>query len=74
MTVSAVPEISLVPGVESFLMSPKKLLVDGAWVDSESGMTFATCNPANGKVLAHVADIQSLYRDEVCVPCTGQRC
>jgi acyl-CoA reductase-like NAD-dependent aldehyde dehydrogenase len=40
----------------AFLASgPKKLLVGERWVEAESGETFATHNPANNQVLAHVA-------------------
>jgi len=35
---------------------PKKLLIDGKWVAAESGKTFETYNPANGEVLAKVAE------------------
>jgi aldehyde dehydrogenase (NAD+) len=33
-----------------------KLLIDGKWVDSVSGKTFETINPATGDVIAHVAE------------------
>jgi aldehyde dehydrogenase (NAD+) len=33
-----------------------KLLIDGQWVNSASGKTFETLNPATGQVLAHVAE------------------
>jgi aldehyde dehydrogenase (NAD+) len=40
-----------------FLKDPhKKLLIGGAWVDAVSGRTFETRNPANGALLAHVAE------------------
>jgi acyl-CoA reductase-like NAD-dependent aldehyde dehydrogenase len=35
---------------------PKQLLIDGEWVDAASGKTFDTVNPANGEVLARVAE------------------
>jgi aldehyde dehydrogenase (NAD+) len=35
-----------------------KMLIDGKWVDSVSGKTFATVNPATGETIAHVADGQ----------------
>jgi len=34
----------------------KQLLIDGKWVDSVSGRTFETINPATGEVIAHVAE------------------
>src|SRR5918992_2625596 len=38
--------------------SPRKyqLFIDGQWVDSESGKTFTTPNPATGQTLAEVAE------------------
>ncbi|MEC7764305.1 MAG: aldehyde dehydrogenase family protein [Pseudomonadota bacterium] len=32
--------------------NPRKMLIDGQWVDALSGETFDTINPANGEVLA----------------------
>jgi aldehyde dehydrogenase (NAD+) len=33
-----------------------KMLIDGKWVDSASGKTFETLNPATGQVIAKVAE------------------
>src|SRR5205807_4492268 len=33
-----------------------KMLIDGKWVDSVSGRTFESINPATGEVIAHVAE------------------
>ena len=33
-----------------------KMLIDGKWVDSHSGKTFATINPATEEVIAQVAE------------------
>ncbi|MBV9749870.1 MAG: aldehyde dehydrogenase family protein [Acetobacteraceae bacterium] len=35
---------------------PKRLLIDGKWVEAASGKTFTTLNPATGEVLAEVAE------------------
>ena len=43
------------PRVATFLMAPRRLLIDGDWVEARSGETFATINPATGKVLGHAA-------------------
>ena len=43
-------------GVSEFLSKPRKMLVDGKWVDAVSGKTFETYNPATGEVLAHIAE------------------
>ena len=42
--------------VSEFLSKPRKMLIDGKWVDSVSGKTFDTYNPATGEVLAKVAE------------------
>lgn len=39
-----------------WLKKPKKLLIDGKWVDAESGKTFETRNPATDEVLCKVAE------------------
>ena len=33
-----------------------KLLINGKWVESSSGKTFPTINPATGEVIAQVAE------------------
>ena len=40
--------------VKAFISSPRKMLIDGEWVPSVSGKTFAVYNPATGKELAQV--------------------
>ena len=37
-------------------IGPTRLLIDGQWVDSASGKTFATINPATEEVIAQVAE------------------
>ena len=39
---------------KQFLSSPRKLLINGQWVESASGKTFPTYNPADGEVLCEV--------------------
>jgi len=39
-----------------FLSSPKRMLIDGKWVNAASGKTFPVFNPANGDVIAQVAE------------------
>ena len=48
---SAVPEL-----LRSFLSSPKKLLINGRWVDAKSGKTFDVFDPATDQVIAQVAE------------------
>ena len=45
--------------VEKFLSGTKKLFIDGNFVESVSGKTFETYDPANGEVLAHVSEAQT---------------
>jgi aldehyde dehydrogenase (NAD+) len=45
------------PGTTPFLDGrPKKLLIGGKWVDSASGKTFHSLNPATGEVIAELAE------------------
>jgi len=45
---------SLSKEVLQFIGSKRKLLIDGKWVESQSGETFEVYNPATGQVVAHV--------------------
>ena len=42
--------------VEEFTAAPRKLFIDGQWIDAASGKTFETPNPATGETLANVAE------------------
>ena len=42
--------------VAEFIDKPRKMLIDGKWVNAASGKTFPTYNPATGEVLAQVAE------------------
>jgi phenylacetaldehyde dehydrogenase len=42
--------------VTSFVSRKHKMLINGKWVDSASGKTFPTYNPATGEVMAHIAE------------------
>ncbi|MGC2173277.1 MAG: aldehyde dehydrogenase family protein [Candidatus Sulfotelmatobacter sp.] len=44
------------PQVADFIEKPRKMLINGNWVNSISGKTFPTYNPATGEVLAQVAE------------------
>jgi aldehyde dehydrogenase (NAD+) len=45
------------PAVQSFLATqPKRMLIDGKWVEAASGKTFETLNPTTGEVHARVAE------------------
>src|SRR5580658_2579257 len=42
--------------VISFVSRKHKMLINGKWVDSASGKTFPTYNPATGEVMAQIAE------------------
>jgi phenylacetaldehyde dehydrogenase len=39
-----------------FISKPRPMLIDGKWVNSVSGKTFPTYNPATGEILAQIAE------------------
>ena len=43
------------PGTGGF-MEVKKLFIDGKWTEGSTGKTFKSINPANGEVLAEIAE------------------
>src|SRR6202451_3494991 len=53
-TTAALPNLQ--KSVSEFLSKPRKMLIDGKWVEAASGRTFETYNPATGEVLARVAE------------------
>lgn len=57
----------LLPAVRSFLSSPKKLLIDGEWVDAKDGRTFSTVNPSTEEVLVEVAHASDVDVDRAVV-------
>ena len=42
--------------VQEFVSRPRKMFIDGKWMEAASGKTFPTYNPATGEVLAQVAE------------------
>ncbi len=42
--------------VTSFIARKHKMLINGKWVDSASGKTFPTYNPATGEVMSQIAE------------------
>jgi phenylacetaldehyde dehydrogenase len=54
MGIAVSPQIH--PQVADFLEKPRKMLINGNWVNSISGKTFPTYNPATGEILAQVAE------------------
>jgi phenylacetaldehyde dehydrogenase len=53
-TTAAPPQLQ--KAVSDFLSKPRKMLIDGMWVEAASGKTFDTYDPATGKVLARIAE------------------
>src|SRR6202047_237772 len=54
MGIAVSPQIH--PRVADFIEKPRKMLINGKWVDAASRKTFPTYNPATGEVLAQVAE------------------
>ena len=54
MGIAISPQIH--PRVADFIEKPRKMLINGSWVNSISGKTFPTYNPATGEILAQVAE------------------
>jgi phenylacetaldehyde dehydrogenase len=44
------------PRVASFIEKPRKMLINGNWVDAVSGKTFPSYDPSTGEVLATIAE------------------
>ena len=52
----------------AFLAKPARMLIGGKWVDSVSGKTFATLNPATGEKLGEVpsmSEAEAFGREEI---------
>src|ERR1700758_4280200 len=54
MGIAVSPQIH--PQVADFIEKPRKMLINGKWVNAASGKTFPTYNPATGEVLAQIAE------------------
>ncbi len=53
---TAVSTAQIHNSVAEFLSRPRKMFINNQWVESASGKTFPTYNPATGEVLAQVAE------------------
>ncbi len=42
--------------VQEFVGKPRKMFINGKWVEAASGKTFPSYNPATGEVMAQVAE------------------
>src|ERR1700683_4989676 len=54
MGIAVSPQIH--PQVADFLEKPRRMLINGKWVNARSCKPFPTSNPATGEVLAQVAE------------------
>src|ERR1700685_4117872 len=52
----AVSPIQIDSNASDFIARPRKMLIDGQWVNAVSGKTFPTYNPATGEILTQVAE------------------
>ena len=50
------PEIKVAPAVSTFMSIPRKMLINGQWVEAATSKTFPVYNPATGQIMAHVAE------------------
>jgi len=48
--------VDLSPAIKAFIAKPKKLYIDGRWVEAASGKTFSTIDPASEQVICEVAE------------------
>src|SRR5258708_14302383 len=48
--------ITIAPEVNAFLATPRKMLINGQWVEAASGRSFAVYDPATGEVIASVPE------------------
>ncbi|MFY9691089.1 MAG: aldehyde dehydrogenase family protein, partial [Candidatus Acidiferrales bacterium] len=53
---TATQTVAIDESVNDFVAKPRRMLINGKWVDAASGKTFPTYNPSTGEVLAHVAE------------------
>ena len=53
---AAFDSVEISQWTQNFLSAPKKMLLNGQWVDSASGKTFPVYNPATGDVISQVAE------------------
>src|SRR3984957_4505676 len=54
MGIAVSPQIH--PQVAEFIEKPRRMLINGSWVNAASGKTFPTYNPATGEVMAQIAE------------------
>ena len=56
--------ISINPAAKSYVSKPRKLFIDGAWVNAASGKTFPVYDPSTGEVMVQVAEADAADVDK----------
>jgi len=56
--------LSIDPAAKSYVSKPRKLLIDGAWVNAASGKTFSVYDPSTGEVMVQVAEADAADVDK----------
>ena len=56
--------ISIDAAAKSYVSKPRKLLIDGAWVNAASGKTFPVYDPSTGEVMVQVAEADAADIDK----------
>ena len=56
--------ISIDAAAKSYVSKPRKLLIDGAWVNAASGKTFPVYDPSTGEVMVQVAEADAADVDK----------
>ena len=56
--------ISIDAAAKSYVSKPRKLLIDGAWVNAASGKTFPVYDPSTGEVMVRVAEADAADVDK----------
>jgi phenylacetaldehyde dehydrogenase len=62
--VNIAQRISIDAAAKQYVSMPRKLLIDGAWVNAASGKTFPVYDPSSGEILAHVAEADAADVDK----------
>ena len=55
---------ALLPSVQAFIGTPRKVLIGGQWVAAKSGQTFEVYNPATGQVIGAAAACEKADVDD----------
>jgi phenylacetaldehyde dehydrogenase len=56
--------ITIDPAAKSYVSQPRKILIDGEWLNAASGKTFPVYDPSTGEVLANVAEADAADVDK----------